>query len=478
TNTEADVLDYYAEKLDDPARPTRYLVDGDWVPLERSVEVYRDRRGATLETDTVYFTHRGPVMDPHRNPLSLRWTVLETASELAALHAGAEARNADGWLRNAQGYKAPPQNVLVADRAGNIAIRSVGRFPIRPGDGTGLVIRDGTTRGSDWQGDWLVREYPFARNPAQGFLSSANQQPLDPLVDSAYLGANWGYPWRALRINQLLRGTPSVTVDHLRAWQTDAGSARADFFVPYFLRAAGVGGSRGRQTRPPPEQSVDPAIRQSAELLAQWDRRYTRDNSRAVLFEMAMSCLVLRVWDELEDSSGRRVFTPQDVMLGNLLQDPQSVWWDRRSTPFVEDRDRVLRDCLAEAFNDARKHHGEPDSEGWRWDRVQRTNIHHLLRIAPLSALEIPMQGGPSTLNPSSGDGIHGSSWRMVVELGPEVRAWGTYPGGQSGNPVSRRYLDRLPAWQAGELDTLRVPREPGALGARVSARLSLTPEP
>ncbi|MBI4420527.1 MAG: penicillin acylase family protein, partial [Gemmatimonadetes bacterium] len=26
TNTEADVLDYYAEKLDDPARPTRYLV--------------------------------------------------------------------------------------------------------------------------------------------------------------------------------------------------------------------------------------------------------------------------------------------------------------------------------------------------------------------------------------------------------------------------------------------------------------------
>jgi penicillin amidase len=36
----------------------------------------------------------------------------------------------------------------------------------------------------------------------------------------------------------------------------------------------------------------------------------------------------------------------------------------------------------------------------------------------------------------------------MVVELGPEVRAWATYPGGQSGNPASPRYRDRLALWQ------------------------------
>src|SRR3990170_3896465 len=66
-------------------------------------------------------------------------------------------------------------------------------------------------------------------------------------------------------------------------------------------------------------------------------------------------------------------------------------------------------------------------------------------------ALDLPMQGGPSTLNPSSGDGTHGASWRMVVELGPELRAWGTYPGGQSGNPLSRRYDDRIAKWVNGE---------------------------
>ena len=52
----------------------------------------------------------------------------------------------------------------------------------------------------------------------------------------------------------------------------------------------------------------------------------------------------------------------------------------------------------------------------------------------------------------------------MVVELGPELRAWGTYPGGQSGNPLDPGYKDRLPLWLEGRLDSLRVPRRPEEL--------------
>ena len=86
------------------------------------------------------------------------------------------------------------------------------------------------------------------------------------------------------------------------------------------------------------------------------------------------------------------------------------------------------------------------------------------MRLPALSALALPVQGGPSTLSPSPGRGVHGASWRMVVELGPEVRAWATYPGGQSGNPASPYYLDRLPAWLAGTLDTVLFPRTPADL--------------
>jgi penicillin amidase len=85
--------------------------------------------------------------------------------------------------------------------------------------------------------------------------------------------------------------------------------------------------------------------------------------------------------------------------------------------------------------------------------------------------------GGPSTISPSSGDGGFGSSWRMVVEMGAAVNAMGIYPGGQSGNPASPRYLDLLPRWAAGELDTLRTPVAPDSLpGALTSASLDLEP--
>jgi penicillin amidase len=65
----------------------------------------------------------------------------------------------------------------------------------------------------------------------------------------------------------------------------------------------------------------------------------------------------------------------------------------------------------------------------------------------------------------------------MVVELGPELRAWATYPGGQSGNPVSPRYLDRLPQWTKGELSPVHVPATPSALdAAHRSSVLTLRP--
>jgi penicillin amidase len=50
------------------------------------------------------------------------------------------------------------------------------------------------------------------------------------------------------------------------------------------------------------------------------------------------------------------------------------------------------------------------------------------------------------------------------------------YPGGQSGNPGSPRYLDRLAMWGNGQLDSVRTPRTPTELAASdVRATLTLT---
>jgi penicillin amidase len=458
TNSEADLMDRWIEQVDDPERPSRYLLDGAWVPIVTRIEAYLGPGGDTLALDTVRFTHRGPMRRLGTRWLSTRWTALESGGELGAIHRAARARSASEWLDAMTVWASPPQNLLVADRAGTIAIRTTGRFPIRAGAGRGDRVHDGTTRASDWIGDWTPAEWPESRNPVQGFLASANQEPEDPRDQPHYLGANWLPPWRALRINHLLRADSAVTAETMRRWQTDPGSARAEHYVPYLVRAAH-------------SEPADTALAHAASLLASWDCRYTLTGEVATLFEAVLAEVTPRLWDEL----------PAGMLPGTgaflaLLDDPDNAWWDeRRTRTRVERRDDVLNDALRAGYAATVRAHGSPEGGGWRWSRVHHIDIDHVLRLPSLSARGISTSGGPSTISPSSTTGGgEGSSWRMVVELGPTVHGWGTYPGGQSGNPVSPRYDDRLATWTRGELSELHFP--PTAAELRASSALLLSP--
>ena len=464
TNTDADVLDYWVETVDDSSAPTEYRVDGEARPLSMRIESYHGRDGELLATDTLRATHRGPLRRIDGRWLSMRWTVLEPVVEAERFLAAARTWTVAGWMDAMAAYRAPAQNMLAADRAGNIGIRSTGWFPLRAGNGSGAVLHDGTSSLSDWTGYWRTDAYPQSVNPPQGFLASANQQPLDPAANGRYLGADWYAPWRAMRINALLRADSAVTPDDMARFQTDPGSPRADAFVPLLLASV--------------QGATADSVRRAAALLAQWSRTYEVDNERAILFEYAMQELARRTWDELTGGEDAlRGGLPGDIALLRLLGDSTSLWWDRRDTPAVEDRAEIVAASLSAALDRALREHGDPDEGGWRWSGIRNANIMHMLQIRAWSARGVPVQGGPSTLSPLSGSGGFGPSWRMVVELGPEVTAWGIYPGGQSGNPASSRYQDRVKRWSAGTLDTLRVPAAPEALTeAQVSSRLTLVP--
>ncbi|MGD8727368.1 MAG: penicillin acylase family protein, partial [Gemmatimonadales bacterium] len=366
TNTNADVTDYYEELLDDPERPARYLLDGSWQPLEMRVETFRGPKGEPLATDTIYHTHRGPLLEWHDGRhVSMRWTMLDTTNAGAAIVAGTRATTVTSWLSVMERHGAAPQTGLVADCEGNIGIVSAGLYPVRPRDGVGTELWDGTTSRSDWLGYVDPERWPRAVNPEQGYLASANQEPVDPQTDgSFYLGANWWPPWRALRINELLRANRTVTPSDLERYQLDPGSPRADVFVQAFLEAADHLADSGHTTTD---------IELGAALLGGWDRRYTRENVKAVLFELAMAELKSRLWDEF---GGMRPW-PSETALWQLLQAPENLWWDDRATAQrVEGRDDVVGASLGAALVRARDQYGAPGGTEWRWERRRHANIY------------------------------------------------------------------------------------------------------
>jgi penicillin amidase len=310
-----------------------------------------------------------------------------------------------------------------------------------------------------------VERYPQALRPAQGYLVSANQQPVDPTDNDAYMGADWPSPWRAMQINALLRADSVLTPDAMRIMHRYPGSVREAQFRPWYLRAAKAEIAAGRGT---------PRLERALKLLEEWDGRYTPDNQRAILFELAQRELPRRLWDELIPPGEKNPIPRGSQPTLRALLDSAGPWWDDKRTPDSrETRDGILAASLEAGLDSAIAQYGEPDAGGWTWGKVWPTDIWHLLRLPSLSAPGIAVQGGPETIAPAGRHGTAGASWRMVVELGPEVHAYATYPGGQSGNPASPWYANRIPQWASGGLDTLLLPHKPDELAKNAPIRPS-----
>jgi penicillin amidase len=91
--------------------------------------------------------------------------------------------------------------------------------------------------------------------------------------------------------------------------------------------------------------------------------------------------------------------------------------------------------------------------------------IAHLTNQEALSSGNFASGGTGSTINALNNG--HGPSWRMVVQMGPAVKGYGIFPGGESGNPGSFYYDDMLKTWRDGKLNELLFMQSPGLLVKR-----------
>jgi len=106
------------------------------------------------------------------------------------------------------------------------------------------------------------------------------------------------------------------------------------------------------------------------------------------------------------------------------------------------------------------------EKEGLNYTNDQEFFIPHMGRLKTFYRNALPIGGTSNALNANRPG--NGPSWRMVVELGDEIEAWGVYPGGQSGNPSSPFFDDMVDQWAANKyykLNFLKSPEEIGEKG-------------
>jgi len=90
------------------------------------------------------------------------------------------------------------------------------------------------------------------------------------------------------------------------------------------------------------------------------------------------------------------------------------------------------------------------------WSNYKKLTINHVGFIPAFSRKDLKVEGDSKTLNAIGRS--WGPSWRMIVAFGPgKPKAYGIYPGGQSGNPGSRNYDSMLEDWAAGKYYELEL---------------------
>ncbi|QEC50956.1 penicillin acylase family protein [Anseongella ginsenosidimutans] len=452
TNVDPDVLDFYRIRFKDEEK-NEYWLDSAWIPLEKKVETVKVR-GAEEVRDTVLYTRFGPVVyEEGETPFeqsvpqgyAAKWIAHEGGNEVLTFYELNRAENYEEYVMALRHYVAPAQNFVFASAGNDIAMWVNGKFPLK-WKNQGKFLLDGTRSSNDWQG-WIPHAHnPHVKDPPRGFVSSANQFSADTSYPY-YL--NWEYtqPGRAIRINELLAGMQKATTDSIRLMQSDSYKKLAEWALPAMLQALDTTSLKAEENKA------------RLELLA-WDYRNAAAEIAPSLFEIWWEFLEKAIWgDEFAKAGERPMRYPgHDRSIHLLNREKEARWFDNVNTAAKEG----LRDAATQSFrktiDSLQQTYGQM-GEAWQWGNVKGTHIAHILGQDALGSEKLLMGGGKGTINALNDH--NGPSWRMVVEMGDTINAYGIYPGGQSGNPGSPWYDNMIETWRQGKLHKLVFLTEP-----------------
>ncbi|MBX3248291.1 MAG: penicillin acylase family protein [Myxococcales bacterium] len=480
TTSGYDVADVYLEIITPGEGRGTVELDGAQVAIGEDVEIIRNDLG--VETRVVFerVPHHGLIIPGTRRAceasdpppcevgkdqaLSVKWTGNEPTNEAGAFLDLYTARNVDDARDAFRRFEVGGQTLTVADRDGNIYYTSSVRIPVRQ---AGALTYDPTTTdgalpcyvldgtgGMEWTGSYLDERYiPHQRNPARGFVATANADPVgvtadgdvlngvDPssTADDFYIGCDFDRGNRLARITERLEALvagDAVTPEDMSALQNDAVSPFGRILTPMILAEL----TRAFEERATPGTHEDLSaavveledalerVEMARDRLVAWTSFDTpaavegspsadaiADSVATSIFNATMGHLMRLTFDdefdyfhdgELNGNPRRSNLAATTMIL--LATRPEtlvtwdadlgdSVLWDDLGTDPVESRgDRVLR-AVAAALVTLEETFSSPDMSTWRWGQIHTLRLDALVPVGIFGSdpISIPVPGDP-----------------------------------------------------------------------------------
>lgn len=444
TNVGHDVLDWYTIDWKDEKKGI-YFLDGKETKVEIRIDTHYIKGRPTVY-DTVMVTPFGPIVynsdtNSGKKGMAMTWigNLKPQDNDIQCMINLNKASNYKEFSEALLTYDTPAQNFVYADVEGNIGMHVQGRLPNRPVE-RGRYVQSGNYSGHIMNSFVPSKDNPKVKNPLQGYVSSANQVSTDETYPYPYNGF-FAY-FRGVRLNRSLDTLTRISVQDMK----DLQFSNYSLFPESFLEIALPVLERGQ---------FSTGERKWLGKLSSWNRSFDPELQEPVLFEYFWNLFYESLWDEFSNTEQQRFRTPTPASTILFMKNsPASPLFDNAGTPETEDMETLLMNNFKKAVADLEDKISEDPTFNWHMHKP--VTINHLGRISAFSEEKIYTGGHREALNANNSP--WGPSWRMVVEMSNPIKAYGIYPGGQSGDPGSIFYNDRVKTWAKGEYNLLRFP--------------------
>jgi penicillin amidase len=460
TNLMADISDmyYYVRNA------THYWYVDHWEPfVVRNETIYKFTQPVQIR---VVSTRHGPLINttlsyPY-DKMAFRWAGKESGyGEIIGFSLMMNATTLADWKHACSYMSVIIQNFVYAGRDGNIAWCPSGKIPVRPpppptGTGTmGALPSNGSAGQNEWIIDpstnrtfWIPHStsphtlpppwnatysgnvsLPYVENPKQGFIATANNQPIGPGYP--------GYPWpvwispacgfdpgyRAQRITELIKSLAPISIDDMKAIQADTLCIPARNIVPILNQSM--------------QGDTNVTIQNAVKLLANWNYKELRNMSAPLIWEIFLENLTYNIFGDQHIGNkswadlGLYPFPNTIIPLWNMIQNSSSPYAKKLLEGIGETMPQIMNKSLHDALNWIASQLGPPadaNFSNWKYGDLHVVDFGHPMG-GFLPSFNVPhtgpvgCDGGPYTVNPG------GHYHKLIVKEVLYVESGSSYRG-------------------------------------------------
>ena len=425
-----DAEDLYVYELD-PNDSNKYWHKGEWLKFKTIKEKIPVKGGNDYEAELKYSVH-GPVtfVDKKRNrayAVRCGWLEVGGSPYLASLR----MNQSYSWdeFREACNYSnIPGENMVWADKDGNIGWQAVGIAPIRnTHSGLVPVMGDGNY---EWDGYLPIVDKPNIFNPEEEYFATANQN-VTPESYNEWnaIGFSWSDPFRGDRVNEILESSTDLTMKDMIELQVDYHSIPSIKLIKMLSQV-----------------KMDNKFNTYLKKLLDWDNKIVKGSGEALIYVNWEREIMRKYHEKYVPDEVKEFINVQLYRIINNLNESTN-----------KERDGFLKETFISSVRELELNFGDKlNSAVYGQNDYKHIRVRHPLElvvndsISKILGFKTYPRGGNAYTPGSTGSNLSqssGATFRVIIDTENWDNSLASNAPGQSGNPNSQFYRNLYEEW-------------------------------